>query len=253
MANLSLYVRKIPKIEGTTYEFDTDRYRKFGIGTDDIEHATGQKISETDLKNMEWGNPLIEKAIGWYWHGVMANYYPQLIAETITDQVFNKGMGSVCGIQNMLITRYKARIVADGKFGVQTCGALLAAINKYGEVHVYNSLYAFRLAHLSGKDLGQNGSCKNNSCGRAICKTLINTRLNRYYPMMGNENPDNLLLPVNDEGISKIDVLRYATSSTFQESANMNSGNQKRYLLVLIGIVGIVITCSYIAIKTVWK
>jgi hypothetical protein len=253
MADLKLYVQKIPQIEGTKYEWDTDRYRKFGIGTDDIERATGQKITESDMKNMEWGNPLIEKALGWYWHGVMANYYPQSIAETITDQVFNKGMGSVCGIQNMLITRYKARISADGKFGAETCGAILAAVKKYGEKHVYNSLYAYRYAYYTGQTLPQNGTCKNNSCSRPICKTLLNTRLNRYYPQHGIESVENLLLPVNDDGISRMDVLAYRATSTLQEATNTDSNHQKKYLVVAVGILSIVAGSLYLAIKMIWK
>ena len=253
MADLRYYIEKIPQIEGTNYEYDVDRYRKFGIGTDDVERATGKKISEDDLKNMQWGDPLITQAIGWYWHGAMANYYPQSIAETITDHCFNKGMSAICGIQNMLINRYKARITADGKMGPQTCGAILSAIKKYGEKHVYNSIYAYRMKYYSGGDLPQSDTCKNNSCTRAICKTLLNTRLNRYYPILGNENPDNSLIPVNDDGISNIDVIKYATTSAVQEMGNTSSDNQKKYLFVVFGIVGIVLGSVYVAIKTIWK
>ena len=253
MADLRYYVEKIPRIEGTTYEYDTDRYRKFGIGTDDIFRATGKQIAETDLKAMQWGDPLIAQAIGWYWHGVMANYYPQSIAEIITDHVFNKGMGTVCGIQSMLITRYKARITADGKFGVETCGAIRAAVKRYGEKHVYNSLYAYRLQFYTGASMKNYGSCENVSCTRPICKTLVQTRLNHYYPIFGNENAENSLIPVSDEGISSMDILKYATSSGVQETINTNSSNQKTYLFVALGIVGIIAGCLYLAIKTIMK
>jgi lysozyme family protein len=162
-------------------------------------------------------------------------------------------MGSVCGIQNMLITRYKARISADGKFGAETCGAILAAVKKYGEKHVYNSLYAYRYAFLSGFTLPQNGKCKNNSCSRPICKTLITTRLNKYYPVSSNESIENLMLPVSDEGISRMDVLAYMTTSTLREATNTDSNHQKKYLFVAVGIAAIVGGCLFLAVKTIWK
>lgn len=245
MANIELFLPKIPnQLEGDYYL--PDDVSK-GVGTScgcsvgSIKTATGKTITEEALKKLRCKDEVIQKNVAWYWNKVSANQYPQAVAEIFADFVFNKGLGRCIIIQNMLITRYKCDIVADGVWGAKSTGALVAVIGKFGEDHVYNSIYAWRWCFYKGINTPDKSGSKNAKGYEKPQLNLQDTRLTKYFPPKGvMVNPEDLLKPVDTEGVNTVEVYKQAATTEIKEAFN-NDNPDRGKSLAFLGIGAIVI------------
>jgi lysozyme family protein len=257
MAQLNEYLKKIPnKLEGNYY-LPNDVAQ--GVGTScgcsvgSILTATGQKISEEKLKTLRCSDTLVQKTIAWHWHKVNGDQYPQEVAEIFVDFVFNKGLGRCIIIQNMLIHRYKADIVADGIWGAKSTGALLAAIEKFGTDHVYNSIYAWRWAFYKGMATPDKTGSKNAKGYEKPELNLQDSRLTRYFPPKGSFNPIDLLKPVDTEGVAATDVYMNAAKAGASEMLNTENPNQMQLITVFALSLTVILGVFYFMYKILTK
>jgi lysozyme family protein len=253
MADIKIFLPKIPnKLEGDYYLADDV---SSGVGTScgcsvgSIKTATGKVITESQLKNLRCKDDLIQKNITWYWNKISSNQYPQEIAEIFADFVFNKGLGRCIIIQNMLIYRYKANITADGIWGAKSTGALIAAIEKYGENHVYDSIYAWRWCFYTGINTPDKSGSKNAKGYEKPNLNLQETRLKMYFPPKSNFNPEDLLKAVDTEGVNESDVLKNAASSSAKEIMNPDNPDRFKNMAIIGGAAVFILVVLYFIFK----
>jgi lysozyme family protein len=237
MANAQLYIQKIPSIEGTTVtEGDYNGHpTKFGVSVALIKTATGQTVSDDWLRKSALTDPLIQRAITFVWDSMQGNLIEsQRIAELIVDHAYNVGFNrGACHLQNFLINKFKADIIADGKVSYKTVAALNVAIKQHGEDLVYRSFRQLRVNYYEGRSMTKNGTCNYwEGCKAAACKGLVVSRLNAYFPISGtptaNDNPD---APLSIE-LNKNAVNMAAISTATRD----NSTAAVFCLLLIIGV-----------------
>lgn len=196
MADLRLFVPKIPLLEGTNVtENDYQGHpTKFGVSTALLKDATGKTMSDDWLRGASFDDPLIQASIKFIWdHHLCSQIDSQAIAELIADHAYNTGRSrSACHFQNWLINKFGASITADGKVGAMTIGALNAAIKQHGEALVYRSFRQLRVNYYLGKNQTNNNNCKYwEGCKTSVCPILVDSRINRYFPQMGQPTADD--------------------------------------------------------------
>lgn len=196
MAALQPYIAKIPQIEGTKvtegdYQGHPTRY---GVSAALVKDATGKTVSDDFIRGASFNDATIQAAIKFVWDSQLGSQIDsQPIAELIVDHAYNTGRSrAVCHLQNFLVTKFGANITADGKISAATIGALNTAIKQYGEGLVYRSFRQLRANYYMGKAMTRQGTCNYwQGCGSAACAGLIDSRLNRYFPIIGQTGPDD--------------------------------------------------------------
>lgn len=236
MADIAIWKRILDSAEGRTYDANDVSPgvgTHYGVSVGSIKTATAKNVNESWLKNASYDDPTIQATIDWHWTKAKVGDLPQDIANSIADFLFNKGMGRARIIQNMLITRYGANINDDGVIGDMTIGALKAAIGKYGEMEVYNAIYAWRYGFYTGMDL-PNKSGHANGKSNARYYALANSRLTRYYPPKGTVDAASFLKPI---GTQSTETAKGQKLEDILKSDNKPKSNKT--LLIVLGLLAI--------------
>ena len=239
-----LYIDQIPTLEGSKYmagDAGGGLGTRFGVSvafTKTFTSPEDRTITESILRTAPFTQfvPFISRFLARIGYDDISSVE---FALSYADHAYNTGWSGAMGdLQRFLVVRYRANLTVDGKVGALTLAAINSALRQYGEARVVWDWYRWRKAYYEGRTFPRPAKAKvhRNGCSKPVCRTIITSRLNKYfYPKNVGKSTNGINGTDEDDIFSPIsEPLKIEGGGVTVTVSKAKTGDVKSILLIVV-------------------